>query len=216
MDSKVQAYISNAKYWSKELQMLSRILQECGLQEVFKWRAPCYMEGTKNVIITGEFKDGCVLSFLKGVLMKDEHHLLQKPGENSQSARYIKFTSTKEIAEKESIIKAYIFEAIEIEKAGLKPVTKAKDNLVFPDELLRKFEEKPDLKEAFEKLTPGRQRAYLIYFTGAKQSKTVFDRIDKYTPRILKGFGFNDCVCGHSKRKPNCDGSHKNYEPISL
>ncbi|WP_082391173.1 DUF1801 domain-containing protein [Jiulongibacter sediminis] len=216
MDPKVEAYISNAKYWSKELQMLSGILQDCGLEEVFKWRAPCYMEGKKNVIITGEFKDGCVLSFLKGVLLKDEHQLLQKPGENSQSARYVKFTSTKEIAEKEAIIKAYIFEAIEIEKAGLKPVTKAKNNLTYPDELLEKFEEKPSLKEAFEKLTPGRQRAYLIHFTGAKQSKTVFDRIDKYTPRILRGFGFNDCVCGHSKRMPNCDGSHKNYDPIGF
>ena len=148
---------------------------------------------------------------MKGSLLNDAENLLVKPGENSQSGRYMKFSNAPEIIEKSKIIKAYIYKAIEIEKSGLEVDFKAKNELVFPEELLHKFEEDKSFKKAFLALTPGRQRAYNLHFTGAKQSQTKISRIEKYKDRILLGKGINDCVCGHSKRMPQCDGSHKNY-----
>ncbi|MFY8021404.1 MAG: YdeI/OmpD-associated family protein, partial [Bacteroidia bacterium] len=165
-----------------------------------------------NVLILGGFKEYCVLSFLKGVLLKDEHKKLVKPGENSQSVRFFKFKSAQEIIQEKDLIKAYLFEAIELEKSGAKVDKTESKEFELPEELLIKFKENPALKKAFEALTIGRQRAYIIHFTGSKQSKTIQARIEKYIPRILSGKGFNDCVCGLSKRMPNCDGSHKTLQ----
>jgi len=144
--------------------------------------------------------------------LQDEKGLLTQPGENSQSTRMLKFNSVKEIEDLTPIIKAYIFESIEIEKTGQKvEMTKSK-NLDLTEELLEKMSVDSEFKTAFESLTPGRQRAYHIYFSRAKQSKTRIDRIEKYTQRILDGFGFHDCVCGLSKRGGTCDGSHKHLK----
>ena len=211
MNSKVDLFLENAKQWQPEMKKLSTILLDCTLEEDFKWRNPCYTFQNKNVVIIGSFKDSCVLSFLKGALLEDSHQITSKPGENSQSARVIRFTSLQQIIDLEAVLKAYIFEAIEIEKNSLKIVPKKEDYLQLPEELLTKFEENSDLKIAFEKLTLGRQRAYAMFFSGAKQSKTRETRIEKNIPRILNGIGFNDCTCGHSKRPPNCDGTHKYF-----
>jgi uncharacterized protein YdeI (YjbR/CyaY-like superfamily) len=147
--------------------------------------------------------------FFKGALLKDPEHLLVKAGPNQQSARQIRFSDVNQIDKLETSLKSYIADAIEVEKSGLKINSKKVSDYAFPEELKNKFNEKPEFKRAFESLTPGRQRAYLLYFSGAKQSKTRSSRVMKYIPRILEGKGINDCVCGYSKRMPNCDGSHK-------
>jgi uncharacterized protein YdeI (YjbR/CyaY-like superfamily) len=146
---------------------------------------------------------------LKGALLSDTENLLAKPGENSQSGRFLRFKSVDEIIEKEAIIKAYVFEAIEVEKAGLKVAPRDPESEPLIPELTQRFEENPTLKTAFEALTPGRQRAYNLFFNAAKQSATRLSRIDSYTERIMNRKGINDCVCGLSKRMPSCDGSHK-------
>lgn len=209
MHPKVDEYIAKSEKWQEEMQLLRSYLLDCGLTEELKWRVPCYTFQNTNVIIIGNFKESCTLSFLKGVLMLDSEGILVLPGENSQSVRFAKFTSLKEIADQEVTIKAYIYEAIEIEKAGLKVVLKKNTELELVDELKQVLAENSDLKTAFEALTPGRQRAYNIYIEAAKQSKTRFTRIESYTQRILNGKGINDCVCGMSKKMPGCDGSHK-------
>jgi uncharacterized protein YdeI (YjbR/CyaY-like superfamily) len=209
MHPKVDTFIANAKRWQPELMALRPILLECGLTEEVKWQQPCYSFNGTNLIIIGEMKDYCVFSFLKGVLLQDEDNVLSAPGKNSQSARILKFTSVQEIVTLEATLKAYIYEAIEVEKAGEKVVFSESKTLDFPQELLHKFTTNSDFQRAFEALTPGRQRGYNLFFTGAKQAKTRQDRIEKHVDRILKGKGINDCVCGLSKRMPNCDGSHK-------
>ncbi|MBK6836465.1 MAG: YdeI/OmpD-associated family protein [Bacteroidetes bacterium] len=209
MNPKVDEYLSKAQKWKKELIALRKIMLDCMLVEELKWGNPCYMYGKTNLILLGEFKESCVLSFIKGTLLSDAEAILSKPGENSQSARVIKFTNIKDIIKLEAVLKAYIFETIEIEKVGLKVDTSANKELVFPEELQNKFKKDKTFKKAFEALTPGRQRAYNMFFTEAKQSATRDARIEKYIPRILSGKGMNDCVCGLSKRMPNCDGSHK-------
>jgi uncharacterized protein YdeI (YjbR/CyaY-like superfamily) len=209
MDLQVDEYMSKAKLWKQELGLLRHILLECQLSETYKWRGPCYTLGKSNLVFLGGFKNYCALSFFKGVLLADEDKLLHKPGENSQTVRMFKFTNSEDIMELEPIIKAYIYEAIEIEKSGDKvEFTQSKD-LVYPAELVNKMNELLEFKRAFEALTPGRQRGYNMYFTDAKQSTTRLNRIEKYLPRILNGKGINDCVCGLSKRMPSCDGSHK-------
>ena len=202
-------YLSKASQWQEEMEALRTILLDCGLTEELKWRVPCYMYKASNIVLIGAFKEYCTLSFFKGVLLNDANGILVAPGENSQTVRMIKFTSVKEIIKQESTLKAYIYEAIEVEKAGLKVDFKKSTNLIFPQELQDKLEKDPAFKTAFEALTPGRQRAYNLYFSAAKQSNTRKARIEKYTQRILDGIGINDCICGLSKRKPNCDGSHK-------
>jgi uncharacterized protein YdeI (YjbR/CyaY-like superfamily) len=167
------------------------------------------MHNKSNVALIGSFKEFVSLSFFKGVLLADSENILHKPGENSQTVRMFKFTSASEIIQQEKTIKAYIYEAIEVEKTGVKvPLSKATE-LIFPDELLAKFEKNSAFKEAFSTLTPGRQRGYNLFFSDSKQSNTRIARIEKYEERILKGIGINDCVCGLSKRMPRCDGSHK-------
>jgi len=209
MNVKVDDYISNAKKWQDEIIQLRSILLDCGLTEEFKWRTPCYSFQGSNVILIGSFKDSITISFLKGTLLQDANGFLSTPGENSQAVRFFRFTELSQIKELQPIIKNYIYEAIEIEKAGLKVIFKSNSELELVEELQIALDKTPALKTAFEALTPGRQRGYNLYFSGSKQSKTRETRIEKYIPRILDGKGFHDCVCGLSKKMPTCDGSHK-------
>lgn len=192
MNLKVNEYVSNEKKWREEMGKLRTIIIDCGLTEEWKWRKPCYTFQESNVVIIQGFKEYCALMFFKGVLLKDAKGVLIKPGENSQAQRQIRFTEVREIDEMEHIIKSYIYEAIDVEKAGLEVNFKEKTDLIIPEELQNKFDEIPTLKTAFEALTPGRQRAYVIYFSQAKQSKTRETRIEKYIQQILDGKGLND------------------------
>ncbi|MRG86761.1 YdeI/OmpD-associated family protein [Salinibacillus xinjiangensis] len=189
---KVDEYISKNAKWRAETEKLRMIALDSGLVEELKWHLPCYMYEGSNIVIIQGFKDYCALMFFKGVLLKDDKGVLTKPGEHSQSQRQIRFTSVQEIDEMEPIVKDYIYEAIEAEKAGLKVNVQKKKELDIPEELQNKFDETPALKTAFEALTPGRQRAYIIYFSKAKQSKTRESRIDNYTQHILDGKGLHD------------------------
>jgi uncharacterized protein YdeI (YjbR/CyaY-like superfamily) len=209
MNPKVDDYLNNTTKFQKELELLRSIVLDCGLIEELKWGTPCYMFQKNNMILLGAFKDSCIISFLKGALLSDTENLLMKAGENTQAARIIKFTNEKDILKIKSILKTYIYEAIEIEKAGLKVEPKKHSEYNVPEELKNQFKQKPDFKKAFEALTPVRQRGYLLYFSDSKQSKTREARIEKYTQRIMSGKGINDCVCGLSKKMPVCDGSHK-------
>ncbi|WP_366184295.1 DUF1801 domain-containing protein [Flavobacterium ovatum] len=210
MNPKIDEFLSKAKKWQQEMEQLRNILLDCQLTEELKWRQPCYTFQNTNIILIGGFKDYCTLSFFKGILLKDTDNLLEAPGENSQSVRIIKFVNIQEILEKETILKSYIYEAIEVEKAGLKVELKESTDLEFPEELLQIFKENPTFQKAFESLTPGRQRGYNLFFTAAKQSQTRVTRIEKYLQQILDGKGINDCTCGLTKKWPRCDGSHKN------
>lgn len=209
MIPEVDTFLSNSATWKSELEKLRAILLDCQLTETLKWRTPCYMYQNSNVALIGQFKNYCAISFFKGALLSDPNQMLDWPGENSQSAKLIKFTSIEEIAERESIIKSLIHQAIEIEKAGLKVEVNKEALLIFIEELQNKIEEDALFKSAFEALTPGRQRGYNIYFSAPKNSKSRVARIEKYESKILSGKGINDCTCGHSKRMPSCDGSHK-------
>jgi uncharacterized protein YdeI (YjbR/CyaY-like superfamily) len=209
-DPNVDEFILSADKWSAEMACLRRILLDCLLIETFKWRAPVYMVGTKNIIAIGSLKGHCALSFFNGALLQDEDNLLIKPGEHTQSGRWMKFSSVEEILAKEDFIKAYVYESIEVEKLGLK-MEKAQE-IPYPEELTAVFDKNPAVKTAFEKLTPGRQRAYLMHFSDGKQSATRTARIEKNEKYILRGIGITDCICGLTKRKPSCDGSHKAIE----
>ncbi|WP_338814973.1 DUF1801 domain-containing protein [Bernardetia sp. Wsw4-3y2] len=209
MNIKVDEFLSKTKKWSLELEKLRSIFIYCGLTEELKWRVPCYTFNDKNIALLGGFKEYCVISFFKGVLLKDKSNILVSVGENTQSSKVIKFTHLEEIIELESIIKAYIFEAIEIEKLGLKVDFKANEDVILVKELQDKLDADKEFKTAFEKLTKGRQRGYNLYFSAAKQSKTRIVRIEKYKNQIFEGKGINDCTCGLSKKMPSCDGSHK-------
>ncbi|MEC7752433.1 YdeI/OmpD-associated family protein [Roseivirga sp. UBA1976] len=178
--------------WSQELQKLRSIALECGLTEESKWGVPCYTYHGANVAMISAFKDYCSLSFFKGALLKDKYQMLEKPGPNSQAARLFKFTNLEQILQAEDSIRLYLFEAIEVEKKGLKVDMQAKNQLDYPDELQAKFKDMPELKTAFEALTPGRQRGYIIHFSQPKQSKTRLARIEKLIPKIMDGKGFFD------------------------
>jgi uncharacterized protein YdeI (YjbR/CyaY-like superfamily) len=178
-------------HWQKELKELRRIVLDCGLTEELKWGVPCYTFQLKNILLVSAFKEFCAVSFFKGSLLSDAHRILVKPGENSQATRYAKFTHVQKIIEMESILKAYIDEAIEVEKANSKVKFK-RDPGPIPEELRNKFDEIPDLKTAFKALTPGRQRGYILYFSQPKQPKTRKSRIEKYIIKILDGKGLND------------------------
>jgi uncharacterized protein YdeI (YjbR/CyaY-like superfamily) len=209
MNPSVDEFLEKTDKWKVELTVLRNIMLDCQLIETLKWGQPCYMFNKTNVVILANFKESCAVSFLKGALLSDTENLLVKPGENSQSGRFLRFKSVDEIIEKEAIIKAYVFEAIEVEKVGLKVAPRDPESEPLIPELTQRFEENPTLKTAFEALTPGRQRAYNLFFNAAKQSATRLSRIDSYTERIMNRKGINDCVCGLSKRMPSCDGSHK-------
>ncbi|MEP4535318.1 MAG: YdeI/OmpD-associated family protein [Cyclobacteriaceae bacterium] len=177
--------------WEKEIRQLRRIITECGLEEEIKWDCPCYTHQGKNIAMVAAFKDYAFISFFKGSLLQDEKRLLHKPGENSQASRLFKFTNPDQIIQTESTIKAYIYEAVEVEKAGLEVVFK-KNPEPMPEELEQKLSENAKLKEAFEALTPGRQRGYILHFSQPKQSQTRVSRIEKCIPKIMEGKGFHD------------------------
>jgi uncharacterized protein YdeI (YjbR/CyaY-like superfamily) len=189
---KVDAFIANTKKWREELKKMRAILLDSELTEEFKWGGPCYTFQGKNVVIINELKESCAFAFFKGALLKDVHGVLTRPGQHTQSARWIKFISVREIAEIKPVLKAYIREAIEVEKAGLKLKLRKTSDLKFPEELQTMLDEFPDFKTAFDRLTPGRQRAYIFFFSAAKQSKTRESRIQKCMPKILKGKGLLD------------------------
>lgn len=188
---KVDEFLKNAKKWKEEYKKLREIILDCDLTEEFKWMHPCYTFENKNIVLIHGFKDYCTLLFHKGALLKDAHGILIQQTENVQAARQIRFTNIEEIIEKELILKDYIDEAIAVEKAGLK-VNQDNTNLNIPEELQNKFDEMPALKTAFEALTPGRQRAYILYFSGAKQPRTRAARVEKYVQKILDGLGLKD------------------------
>jgi uncharacterized protein YdeI (YjbR/CyaY-like superfamily) len=177
--------------WQKEMAYLRTILLDCLLTEELKWSVPVYTFHKNNIVILAAFKEYCALSFFKGALLYDAEGILSKPGENTQAVRLIRFTSVREIVELESVLKAYIYEAIEVEKADLKVDFKTNPEPI-PDELQKKFDEHPDFKTAFYALTQGRQRGYILHFSQSKQSQTRTARIEKYMPKIFEGKGFND------------------------
>lgn len=180
------------RLWSRELELMRSIALECGLDETSKWGHPTYMFKKHNILLIHCFKDYAAFAFMKGSLLKDEANILIQQTENVQSTRQIRFTNTKEITEKRDVIKAYIFEAIENEKAGLKVEMKKTEEFEFPLELNEIFVEQPDYKTAFEALTPGRQRGYLLHFSQAKQASTRRSRIEKCKSKVLAGKGWNE------------------------
>jgi uncharacterized protein YdeI (YjbR/CyaY-like superfamily) len=192
MNPKVDAYIGRTKNWQKELEELRRITLDCGLTEELKWGCPCYTFQNKNIVLIHVFKEYCALLFFKGALLKDPNGILIQQTENVQVARQVRFTNVREIVKLKPALKAFIFEAIEVEKAGVKAPLKKTAEFNMPEEFKNKLDKKPALKKAFAALTPGRQRAYLLYFSAPKQSKTRESRIEKYMPQILKGEGLND------------------------
>ncbi|RUS46965.1 YdeI family protein [Cohnella sp. AR92] len=189
---KIDPYFNKLKSWKEESALLRELVLDCGLVEDFKWMHPCYTLDDKNIVLIHGFKDYCALLFHKGALLKDPHGILIQQTENVQAARQIRFTDLQQIEEMQLIIKTYIDEAIEIEKAGLQVPLKKNADYAVPEELENKFVEVPELKTAFEALTPGRQRAYLLHFGSPKQSKTRDSRIEKYLPHILNGKGMDD------------------------
>ena len=192
MNPKVDAFISRANQWQEEFEQLRRIILACQLTEELKWGVPCYSFEKTNILLIHGFKEYCAILFVKGALLKDTIGILIQQTENVQSARQIRFTSADEIVEMEPVLKAYIKEAIAVEKAGLKVDFKKTTEFNMPEEFQNKLDELPALKSAFEALTPGRQRAYLLYFSAPKQSATRVARIEKYMPQILNGKGLND------------------------
>ncbi len=209
MNQQVDDFIAKAKKWQEEMSQLRMILIDCGLTEEYKWKQPCYSFQKKNVAIIAAFKGYFALSFFQGALLKDPKGVLIQPGDNSQAARQIRFENVEEIIELEPMIRKYVEEAKALVEAGAQIDFKEKTELVFPDELLTILDDNPELKAAFFALTPGRQRGYNLHFSAPKQSATKISRIESSIPRILKGKGFHDCICGKSKRMPTCDGSHK-------
>jgi uncharacterized protein YdeI (YjbR/CyaY-like superfamily) len=189
---KVDFYFSKAKEWQEELEKLRMIVLDCPLSEELKWGVPCYTFQESNIVLIHVFKEYCALLFVKGALLKDARGILITQTENTQAARQVRFTNVREIIEMEAVLKAYIYEAIEAEKAGLKVNYKKAAEFVIPEELQKKFGEIPALKTAFDALTPGRQRAYILYFTAPKQPKTREARVEKCMQPILDGKGLND------------------------
>ncbi|MCF7804188.1 MAG: YdeI family protein [Candidatus Marinimicrobia bacterium] len=191
-NSQVEEFLNKADQWQEEFNQLRTICLDCDLTEDFKWMHPCYTFEGNNIVLIHGFKEYCALLFHKGVLLKDPEDILIQQTENTQSARQIRFTGVQEIVDQEQVIKDYIREAIEAEKAGLEVEFKKTKEYDIPEEFQQKLDEMPELKEAFEALTPGRQRGYLLHFSGAKQSKTRKRRVEKYIPKILDGKGLRE------------------------
>lgn len=192
INPKVDLYVSKAKKWQEEMEKLRMIFLDCQLTEELKWGKPCYTFQKRNVVIMLPLKEYCSLLFFKGALLHDTNGILIKPGENTQAGRQIRFKNVRAIVEMEPLLKAYIYEAVEVEKAGLKVNFKKNTELLFPEEFQNKLDENPNLKIAFEALTPGRQRAYIFYFSTPKQSKTRESRVEKCIPKIINKRGLND------------------------
>jgi uncharacterized protein YdeI (YjbR/CyaY-like superfamily) len=192
MNPKVDLFLDKAKKWQEEMRLLRSIVLQCKLDEDYKWMHPCYSLQGNNVVLIHGFKDYFALLFFKGVLLKDKEHILIQQTKNVQAARQIRFTKLSEVVKLKSTIKKYILEAIEIEQAGLKVELKKTAEYKMPDEFQKLVDKNKKLKTAFEALTPGRQRAYLLYFSSAKQSKTREARVEKYVQKILEGKGLDD------------------------
>jgi uncharacterized protein YdeI (YjbR/CyaY-like superfamily) len=189
---KVDFFFNKAEQWKQEFEKLRRIILDCGLTEELKWGVPCYTFEKKNIVLIHGFKEYCAILFVKGSLLKDTEGILIQQTENVQAARQIRFTNARDIVEMESILKAYINESIQAEITGLKVNYKKVTEFSMPEEFIAKMEEAPGLQEAFEALTPGRQRAYILYFSAPKQSKTRAARVEKYIEQILNWKGIND------------------------
>jgi len=192
MASSVDEFFNQTDTWQEEFNELRRIVLNCQLDEQLKWGKPCYTVQNSNIVLIHGFKKYCALLFIKGALLKDDKGILVAQTENVQAARQIRFTNLQEIVEQESVIKAYIYEAIEAEKAGLKVNYKEPAEYKIAEEFQNELDQNPALKKAFEALTRGRQRAYLLYFSAPKQSKTRLARVEKYSQQILNGKGLND------------------------
>jgi uncharacterized protein YdeI (YjbR/CyaY-like superfamily) len=192
MNPKVDFYFSRAKEWQEELAKLRTIILDCQLTEELKWGVPCYTFQKSNIVLIHVFKEYCALLFFKGALLKDANGLLIQQTKNVQAARQIRFTNAREIVKMKPILKSYISEAIEVEKAGLRVNFKKTTEFIIPEEFQNKLDEIPALKTAFYALTPGRQRAYILHFSAPKQSKTRESRVEKCMPQILNGKGLND------------------------
>ncbi|MHC1740093.1 MAG: YdeI family protein [Anaerolineaceae bacterium] len=192
MNLKVDFYFTNEKKWTEEIAKLRAIILDCQLTEELKWGVPCYTYQNNNIVLIHVFKEYCAVLFHKGVLLKDPNGILIQQTENVQSARQIRFTNVQEIVNLEPIIKAYILEAIEVERSGVKVPFKKATEFSVPDEFQTKLDENTELESAFYALTPGRQRAYLLYFSAPKQSKTREARVEKYLEQILSGKGLDD------------------------
>ena len=192
MNPKVDFYFNKAGKWQEEVEQLRSIVLDCGLTEELKWGCPCYTFRESNTVLIHVFKEYCALLFFKGALLSDTHNILIQQTENVQAARQIRFTNAGEIAGQRSILKAYIYEAIEVEKAGLKVNLKQTEDFAVAQEFQQKLNTIPALKTAFEALTPGRQKAYLLHFSQPKQTSTREARVEKWMPQILNGKGLND------------------------
>ncbi len=192
MNPKIDFYFDKAQKWQEEIEQLREIVLDCGLTEELKWGCPCYTLQKSNIVLIHVFKEYCALLFFKGALLNDPHGILIQQTENVQAARQIRFTNVKEIVKQKKILKSYIYEAIEVEKAGLKVTLKKATEFSMAEEFKNKLDKKPALKKAFYALTPGRQRAYLLYFSAPKQSKTRESRVEKSIPQILDGKGLTD------------------------
>jgi uncharacterized protein YdeI (YjbR/CyaY-like superfamily) len=192
MNPKVDFFFEEDSRWQKEFQKLRSIVLDCGLEEQLKWGQPCYLYNGANIVLIHGFKEYCALLFFKGALLNDPQGILIQQTENVQSARQVRFTEAKEIVALKAALKAYIYEAIEVEKAGLKVKLKKPSEFKMAEEFKKKLDKQPALKKAFNALTPGRQRAYLLHFSQPKQSKTREARVEKSIPQILQGLGLNE------------------------
>ena len=192
MNPKVDFFFTRAKKWQEEFEKLRMIILDCGLTEELKWGVPCYTFEKRNLVLIHGFNEYCALLFFKGALLKDAKSILIQQTKNVQAARQIRFTNVREIVKLKPILKAYIYEAIEVEKAGLKVSFKKTSDFIIPEEFQNKLDKIPSLKTAFYALTPGRQRAYIVYFSQPKQSKSRESRVEKCMRKILNGKGLND------------------------
>ena len=192
MNPKVDWFFAKDTKWQKEYEKLRTIILDCGLIEELKWGCPCYTFENTNIVLIHGFKEYCALLFFKGALLSDPNGILIQQTKNVQSARQIRFTNVREIVKLEKILKAYVYEAIEVERAGLKVKLKKTSEFKVPEEFQKRLDKSTALKKAFDSLTPGRQRAYIFYFSQAKQSKTREARVEKYIPQILNKKGLDD------------------------
>lgn len=209
MNEQIDAYFNDANLWKEILPALRQVVLARGLTEDWKWGTPCYSLSGKNVVMISAFKAYCCVSFFKGALLKDEEGVLSKPGENTQAVRILKFTHADQMPTNIPFLQNFLHQAIALEKAGVQVEMAQPNDLALVEELVQKLANDDTFKQAFEALTPGRQRGYNLYFSAAKQAVSRIKRIQTYEARILSGKGINDCVCGLSKRMPGCDGSHK-------
>lgn len=192
MNPKVDFYFDKAGKWQNEVALMRKLVLDCGLTEDLKWGVPCYIYGDANIVLIHVFKEYCAFLFFKGALLSDTEGVLIQQSERVQAARQVRFTDVKQITTQAKVLKAYIYEAIEVEKAGLKVQLKKTEEYAIPEEFKAKLDELPALNTAFYALTPGRQRAYLLHFAAPKQAKTRESRIEKSIPQIMLGKGLND------------------------